>query len=84
MEGKVVYLNEKYTPKLVSIWILGVVPDKPYTVIEHAIKGYSYIRARPQSRYKIKDDYGNVRWVDSYYFFDFDEWRESKINKLLE
>ena len=84
MEGKIVYLNEKYTHRLISIWILGVLPDKPYVVIEHAIKGYSYIKGTPQSRYKIKDDYGNIRWVDSYYFLDFDEWREGKINKFLE
>jgi hypothetical protein len=84
MEGKVVYLNEKYTHRLISIWILGVVPNKPYFVIEHTNKGYSYFWGKPQSRYKIQDDYGNVRWVDSHYFYDLEEWRESKINKLLD
>ena len=86
MEKKIIYLNEIYTSKIISIWILGIVPNKPYIVFDEINRKHSAVRGinRIETKYKIRDDYGNLRWVDSGYFFEFDEWRQNRINRLIE
>jgi hypothetical protein len=71
---------------IASIWILGIVPNKPYTVFDEINRTYNPVVGifRYESKYKIRDDYGNLRWVDSHYFFEMDEWRQSKINKIID
>lgn len=84
MEKKI-YLNEIHTSKIVALLILGVSLNKAYVVLEERKKIYKSLQGESyKSRYKIKDDYGNVRWVDSVYFLEADEFRHEKIKRILD
>ncbi len=70
---------------------IGITPNKPYLVLDEKSKFeikrknskiFELVKAGTQ--YQIQDDYFNIRWVDSFWFFEICELRDDRINKLLD
>jgi len=85
MEKKVYLINNEFTSSSTSI--IGFTINKPYKVIEESKKKFSVYDTksiRLERRYKVSDDYGNIRWISAEWFCEMDEIRDDKINKLLD
>ena len=70
---------------------IGITPNKPYLVLDEKSKleiisksGKKVELAKTGMQYQIQDDYFNIRWVDSIWFFEICELRDEKINRLLD
>jgi hypothetical protein len=85
MEKKVYLINNEFTSSATST--IGFTINKPYKVIEESKKKFSVYGTksiRLESRYKVSDDYGNIRWISAEWFCEMDDIRDDKINKLLD
>ena len=85
MEKKVYLINSEFTSSVTST--IGFTINKPYKVIEESKKKFSmYVTKsiRVERRYKVSDDYGNIRWISAEWFCEMDELRDDKIYKLLD
>lgn len=85
MEKKVYLINSEFTSSATST--IGFTINKPYKVIEESKKKFSmYVTKsiRVERRYKVSDDYGNIRWISAEWFCEMDELRDDKIDKLLD
>lgn len=78
---KMVYLIDTFKEE--STFALGLSLDKPYPVLDEAVELSHEINTRI-NKYKISDDYGNLRWVNSNWFLEYKDWRDEKIKRLLE
>jgi len=85
MEKKIIYQINPYMS------YIGITPNKPYLVLDEKSKFeikrknskiFELVKAGTQ--YQIQDDYFNIRWVDSFWFFEICELRDDRINKLLD
>lgn len=74
---KKVYLRENEFIRI-SYITLGLKLNKPYEVIEEVIR-----KINKENKYKIEDDYGNIIWINSIWFFEIEEVRDDKINDIL-
>ncbi len=79
--AKKVYLIETFKD-INAVFALGFTKNKSYDVLDErkSILGIFFIKAK----YKVKDDYGNVRWLNADWFIESEELRDDKINKFLE
>jgi len=85
MEKKIIYQINSYMS------YIGITPNKPYLVLDEKSKfgiKKMYDEREELSKigkqYQIQDDYFNIRWVDSFWFFELCELRDDRINKLLD
>lgn len=84
MEKNVYLINNEFTNKVNST--IGFSLNKPYKVIDESKRKfniYHTIYMRIERRYKVADDYGNIRWISAEWFCEMNEIRDDKIDKLL-
>jgi hypothetical protein len=85
MEKKVYLINSEFTSSATST--IGFTINKPYKVIEESKKKFNiYITKsiRVERKYKVTDDYGNIRWISAEWFYELEELRDEKLNNLLK
>ena len=85
MKRKVYLIETEFTRRNYST--LGFSYEKPYEVIDESKKKFNiYISKslKTERRYKVRDDYGNVRWMCAEWFCEIEEFRDDKIKKLLD
>lgn len=85
MEKKVYLVNDEFTR--ITNATLGFSVNKPYKVIEESDKKFNIYHtkfSRIERKYKVKDDYGNIRWISSEWFREIDELRDDKLDNLID
>ena len=85
MEKKVYLINSEFTSSATST--IGFTINKPNKVIEESKKKFRMYVTKSimvERRYKVSDDYGNIRWISAEWFCEMDELRDDKIDKLLD
>lgn len=84
--GKKIYLiNNEFTKKSNST--IGFSLNKPYKVIDESKRKFNIYHTkylRIERKYKVADDYGNIRWISAEWFYELDELRDEKLENLLD